>query len=113
MRSSPCWTGFCPAEADRRPRRASEYLWGVSARPRPTPFDLVFAELADERFPGIREVLGADGADPTDRDTFLMNHDVVTLVRELRPPEGAGEEIAQLAALVHHVYLFWETGRRT
>jgi hypothetical protein len=85
----------------------------VPARPRPTPFDLAFAELAEEHFPSIRDALAAEGADPADRDAFLMNRDVVALVRELRPEEGAGEEIAQLAALVHHVYRFWEAGKRT
>jgi len=85
----------------------------VSVRLRPTPFDLAFADLADERFPAIRDTLAAEGVDPVDRDAFLLNRDVVTLVRELRPVEGAGEEIAQLAALVHHVYLFWAADGRT
>ncbi|MGH7629213.1 MAG: hypothetical protein ACREOF_07450 [Gemmatimonadales bacterium] len=83
----------------------------MSARPRPTPYDLAFAELADERFPGIRDALAAAGTDPAERDGFLLNRDVVTLVRELRPEEGAGEEIGQLAALVHHVFLFWSAGK--
>ncbi len=84
----------------------------MSARPRPTPFDLAFADLADERFPGIRDGLAADGIDPANRDAFLLNRDVVTLVRELRPDEGMGEEIGQLAALVHHAYLFWAAGKQ-
>ncbi len=83
----------------------------MSAHPRPTPFDLAFAELADERFPGIRDSLAAEGADPGNRDAFLLNHDVVTLVRELRPEEGVGEDIGQLAALVHHAYRFWAAGK--
>ncbi len=83
----------------------------MSARPRPTPYDLAFAELAEERFPGIRDALAAEGTDPAERDAFLLNRDVVTLVRELRPEEGVGEEIGQLAALVHHLYLFWAAGR--
>jgi hypothetical protein len=83
----------------------------VSARARPTPFDFAFAELADDRFPGIRDSLAAEGADPANRDAFLLNREVVTLVRDLRPEEGAGEEIGQLAALVHHAYLFWAAGK--
>ncbi len=83
----------------------------MSAGPRPTPFDLAFADLAEERFPGIRDALAAAGTDPADRDAFLLNRDVVTLIRELRPDEGAGEAIAQLAALVHHAYLFWNAER--
>ena len=39
-----------------------------------------------------------------------MVREVVTLLRELRPEEGLGEGIDQLAALVHHAYLFWDAG---
>ena len=39
-----------------------------------------------------------------------MLREVVTLLRELRPDEGLGEGIDQLAALVHHGYLFWTSG---
>lgn len=75
---------------------------------RPTPFDLVFGRSAQEVFPKIRRALEEAGHDPRDRDHFLMLRDVVTLVRELRPDEGLGEGIDQLAALVHHAYLHWE-----
>ena len=44
---------------------------------------------------------------------FLMVREVVTLLRELRPEEGLGEGIDQLAALVHHAYLFWAGGSLT
>jgi len=76
--------------------------------PRPTPFDLVFGPSAQEVFPKIRLALDQAGHDPRDRDGFLMLREVVTLVRELRPEEGLGEGIDQLAALVHHAYLYWE-----
>src|SRR5918992_2114518 len=39
-----------------------------------------------------------------------MQREVVTLLHELRPEEGLGEGIDQLAALVHHAYLFWDSG---
>lgn len=42
-----------------------------------------------------------------------MLREVLTLVRELRPDEGLGEGIDQLAALVHHGFLFWTAGRPT
>ncbi|MGZ8398411.1 MAG: hypothetical protein ACXWWN_05175 [Gemmatimonadales bacterium] len=77
---------------------------------RPTPFHLVFGPLAQDVFPKIRVALEKAGHDPRDRDRFLMLRDVVTLVRELRPEEGLGEGIDQLAALVHHAYLHWEAG---
>lgn len=79
---------------------------------RPTPFDLVLARFAEARFPALRAGLEAAGADPLDRDAFLMAPEAVRTVRELRPDEGLGEGIAELAALVHHAYLFWASGRR-
>ena len=77
---------------------------------RPSPFDLVFREFAEGVFPRIRSALAQAGHDPRDRDRFLMVREVVTLLRELRPEEGMGEGIDQLAALVHHAYLFWASG---
>jgi len=77
--------------------------------PRPTPFDLVFGRIADERFPALRDSL--QQAVPTDRDAFLMAPEAIQLVRDLRPEEGIGEAIDQLVALAHHAYLFWAAGR--
>jgi len=78
---------------------------------RPTPFDLVFAGLVDERFPAIRESLEAAGTDPGDRDAFLLDREVVGVLRELVPDEGAGEGVTEHVALLHHAYLFWAHGR--
>ena len=80
---------------------------------RPTPFDLVFGPLAEGRFPPIRSAFEATHGDPRDRDAFLMVRDVIQLVHDLRPDEGMGEEIGQLAALLHHAYLFWLSGTPT
>src|SRR3954471_14028103 len=77
---------------------------------RPTPFDLVFETAAGTTFPAIRTALGKAGNDPRERDAFLILREVVSLLRELRPEEGLGEGIDQLAALVHHGYLFWAAG---
>lgn len=79
---------------------------------RPTPFDLVFGPSVQEVFPKIRLSLEQAGHDARDRDRFLMLRDVVMLVRELRPEEGLGEGIDQLAALVHHAYVHWEAEER-
>ena len=81
--------------------------------PRLTPFDLVFTPIAEERFPPIRAAISAAGRDPRDRDAFLMEREVVVLLRELRPENGLGEGIDQLAALLHHAYLFWDAGQPT
>jgi hypothetical protein len=80
---------------------------------RPTPFDLVFRLIAHETFPKIRTELEQAGSDPRDRDRFLLRREVVTLLRELRPEGGLGEGIDQLAALLHHAYLFWDAGEPT
>ena len=80
---------------------------------RPTPFEFVLAPIAEERFPTIRSALAAAGRDPTDRDAFLMEREAVVLLRELRPEEGLGERMDQLAALVHQAYLFWDAGQVT
>ena len=78
-----------------------------------TPFDLVFRPASQEIFPGIRRALEEGGHDPRDRDRFLMLREVVTLLRELRPEQGLGEGIDQLAALLHHAYLYWDAGEPT
>lgn len=77
---------------------------------RPTPFDLVFGDTAGRIFPDIKAALSQSGTEPRDRDAFLMVREVVSLLRELRPEEGLGEGIDQLAALLHHSYLFWAAG---
>lgn len=80
------------------------------SRPRRTPFDLIFQQISQDAFPRIRTVLEENGHDPRDRDRFIMLREVVTLLRDLRPEEGLGGGIDQLAALVHHAYLFWAAG---
>ncbi len=80
---------------------------------RPTPLDLAFDRVADTVFPQIAAGLAAGGHDPADRDAFLMDRDVITLLRDLRPAEGLGEAMDQMVALVHHAYLTWAAGRVT
>jgi hypothetical protein len=77
---------------------------------RATPFDLVFNRVAESSFPRIAASLAAGGHDPADRDAFLMDREVVTLLRDLRPDEGLGEAMDQMVALVHHAYLAWAAG---
>ena len=77
---------------------------------RPTPYDLFLAPIANESFPRIRASLTAAGVDPADRDAFLMNREVVSLIRELRGDEALGEAMDQMVALVHQTYLAWDAG---
>ena len=80
---------------------------------RPTPFDLVFADLAEAEFPGIQSGLVQGGIDPHDRDAFLLRGEAGAVIQRLRPEEGIGEGIAELAALTHHAYLHWVAGAMT
>jgi len=80
---------------------------------RPTPFDLVFSELAPARFPALKDALAATGADPRDRDALLLTRPAMTLLRELRPDDAeAGAGVDELTALLHHAYLHWAAGFR-
>jgi len=81
---------------------------------RPTPFDLVFSELAPDRFPALRDALAAADADPRDRDAFLLTRPAMTVLRDLRPGDAeAGAGIEELTALLHHAYLAWAGGLKT
>ncbi len=80
---------------------------------RPTPLDLAFDRVADTVFPQIAAGLAGGDHDPANRDAFLMDRDVITLLRDLRPAEGLGEAMDQMVALVHHAYLTWAAGRLT
>lgn len=81
--------------------------------PRPTPFDLVFGELAEAQFPRLASGLEQAGIDPRDRDAFLLRAETATLLRDIHPDDPLGEGIAELAALVHHAFLFWRAGNMT
>jgi hypothetical protein len=80
---------------------------------RVTPFELVFQRAAETSFPRIAASLAAGGSDPADRDAFLMDREVVNLLRDIRPDEGLGEAMDQMVALVHHAYLDWASGGLT
>ncbi len=76
---------------------------------RPTPFELVFGAMR-ERFERVQRELGQGGLDPADRDAFLLDREVATILHELRPDEGFGDATEAAAALLHHAYLFWAGG---
>jgi hypothetical protein len=75
-----------------------------------TPYDVAFGSDAETRFPEIRASLAAAGLDPHDADAFVLDRQVVTLLRELVPEEGIGEAIQQHVALLQHAYLYWDEG---
>jgi hypothetical protein len=79
---------------------------------RPTPFDLVFGDVASERFPLVRQGIVAAGRDMASRDEFLLVREVAELLREIRPDEGLGEAVEALVAFVHTAFLYWHHGER-
>lgn len=78
---------------------------------RPTPFESVFSSLAEDRFPQVQGSLAETNADPSNRDAFLLDREVVQLLRDV-VPDGVGEAVDQHVALLHNAYLFWDQGRR-
>jgi hypothetical protein len=72
---------------------------------RPTPFGLVFADLAAERFPAI-------GAPSADRDHFVLLEPVGRLLRDIVPQdsEGGPDALEAHVRLLHHAYRHWAAG---
>ena len=77
--------------------------------PRPHPFALVFGEMADEKFPAVRDALKGNLA----LEHFLMTPAAVELLHELRPDEGLGNAVDDFVAFVHAAYCYWHDGART
>jgi hypothetical protein len=82
----------------------------MTAPPRPTPFALVFGELASERFPDIERAVSADPAFARDRDRFVLLAPVGNLLRELAPDDAPPEAMEAYVRLVHHAYRHWAAG---
>ena len=78
--------------------------------PRPTPFSLIFAPFAAERFPALEASLSTARIDPRDPDAFMLDREVVLLLKDLVPEEGTGDLLRQHLALLQHAYLFWQEG---
>ncbi|HWA40198.1 MAG TPA: hypothetical protein VG712_01220 [Gemmatimonadales bacterium] len=77
---------------------------------RPTPFAIVFGELADERFPALRASLAAAGIDPFDRDAFILDRAVTEFLRDLVPEDAPPESLHEFIAVLQHCFLFWSGG---
>ena len=79
---------------------------------RPTPFGLVFAEHAAERFPAIAEALAQGGISATDRDAFVLLEPVGRLLRDIVPDDAGADALEVHVLLLHHAYLHWAAGTR-
>ncbi len=75
------------------------------------PFDLIFGEIAEERFPALRASLGGAGIDPADRDAFILDRAVTEFLRDLVPEDAPAEALHEFIAVLQHCYLFWADGR--
>lgn len=82
----------------------------MTDRTRPTPFELVFAELAPERFGAIQDSLAAAKLDARDRDAFALDRQAVLLLRDLVPDDAPEEAVREHLALLHHAFLTWQAG---
>lgn len=78
--------------------------------PRETPFGLVFAALAPDRFPAIARALAATGRSSEDRDAFVLLEPVARLLQDLVPEDAAPEEVEAHLRLLHHAYRHWMAG---
>ncbi len=76
--------------------------------PRPDPFTLVFGDLAETDFPGIREAL----AEETSLAAFMLSAPALELMGRLRPDEGLGEAVDDFVAFVYSAWRFWCDGKR-
>jgi hypothetical protein len=76
------------------------------------PFDLVFGQIAPERFPAVQRAIGGDPLTAADRDRFVLLAPVGQLLRDLSPDDAPPDAIEAYAHLVHHAYRYWEAGAR-
>jgi hypothetical protein len=79
---------------------------------RVTPFDLVFGELAEEKFPALTSSLAKAGIDPVDRDAFTLDGAVTEFLRELVPEDAPTESLQEFIAVLQHSHLFWCEGKQ-
>ena len=77
---------------------------------RPTPFALVFGDLARERFPAIAELLRGGEWSSADRDAFVLLAPVGHLLREMAPEDRTPEQLEAHVRLLHHGYRHWAAG---
>jgi len=78
--------------------------------PRPLPWTALIEALGEGSFKAIRAALAKAGADPFDRDAFLLDGAVGRVLRELVPADAPAEAVTQYGALLNALYLHWAHG---
>lgn len=79
---------------------------------RATPFELVFADLAAERFPAIAQVLARESISSANRDHFVLLEPVGRLLRDIVPPDAGADALEAHLLLLHHAYRHWAASGR-
>lgn len=74
------------------------------------PWTELVAALGGARFDEIRSALAAAGADPLDRDAFLLPAAVGRVLRDLVPADAPAEAVTSYAALLHMLHLHRDRG---
>jgi hypothetical protein len=77
---------------------------------RETPFSLVFATVARERFPAVAEAMNAAQVSLADRDAFVLLEAVGRVLKDLLPEDAPPEALDAQLALLHHAYRHWAAG---
>jgi hypothetical protein len=75
-----------------------------------TPFGLVFADMARDRFPTIATALEREGSSPADRDRFVLIEPVARMLHEIVPETAEADALEAHLLLLHHAYLHWASG---
>lgn len=81
---------------------------------RRTPFELVFAELAEQHFPALAAEAAGRNQDLTDRGQFASLPSVQRMLAEIEAPdlvERAPEAAAEYLSLLYAAYHYWAAGR--
>lgn len=78
--------------------------------PRPLPWTALLEALGEATFEGMRAALAKAGADPFDRDAFLLDGAVGRVLRDLVPADAPAEAVTEYGALLHALYLHWSHG---
>ncbi|MDZ4674756.1 MAG: hypothetical protein SGI84_09890 [Gemmatimonadota bacterium] len=77
-----------------------------------SPFELALGPFAPDRLGEVHRALAAAEVDPFDRDAWAISQAGAALLHELRPESGLGEAVAELVALAHAGFLFWQQGQQ-
>jgi hypothetical protein len=71
------------------------------------PFSLVFGDLAESDFPGVRDALMEDRS----IEAFMLSAPALELMGKLRPDEGLGDAVDDFVAFVYAAWRFWCDGK--